>query len=105
MAAQLVAKGPLSILIDASTLQFVSVNCGTHFLFFFKKKKTLLICFKITRFYHKGVWNPKVCSQTETDHAIQLTGYGVDPTSNLPYWVVRNSWGTTWGIEGYFQMM
>ena len=40
MAIQLVQLGPLSILIDAQNLQF----------------------------YRSGVWNPLLCSKTETDH-------------------------------------
>nr|ADM53739.1 cathepsin L2 precursor [Lepeophtheirus salmonis] len=33
------------------------------------------------------------------NHAIQMIGYGTDPVDG-PYWLVRNSWGNTWGING-----
>ncbi|GCC34642.1 hypothetical protein chiPu_0013117 [Chiloscyllium punctatum] len=39
------------------------------------------------------------CSQGKSNHAVVITGY--DTTGDIPYWIVRNSWGTTWGIDGY----
>ncbi|XP_071745842.1 cathepsin K-like [Lepeophtheirus salmonis] len=33
------------------------------------------------------------------NHAIQMIGYGTDP-KNGPYWLIRNSWGNSWGING-----
>uniref|UniRef100_A0A6J0SKZ1 Cathepsin O n=1 Tax=Pogona vitticeps TaxID=103695 RepID=A0A6J0SKZ1_9SAUR len=39
------------------------------------------------------------CSSGEANHAVLITGY--DTTGSIPYWIVRNSWGRTWGIDGY----
>jgi C1A family cysteine protease len=36
---------------------------------------------------------------TELDHCVQLTGWGV--TGSTEYWIVRNSWNTDWGLEGF----
>jgi len=40
------------------------------------------------------------------DHCVQLTGYGQydQLSSNGAYWIVRNSWGTDWGISGYIEI-
>lgn len=32
-----------------------------------------------------------------------LVGYGTDPTLG-DYWIVRNSWSTTWGEEGHIRL-
>ncbi|CAF1623785.1 unnamed protein product, partial [Adineta ricciae] len=56
--------------------------------------------------YQKGVFQPTGCptSLSSTNHAVVIVGYGVDATTNLPYWKVRNSWGTNWGESGYFKI-
>jgi C1A family cysteine protease len=36
------------------------------------------------------------------DHAILLVGY--DDTSDPPYFKLKNSWGTSWGEDGYFRI-
>lgn len=36
-------------------------------------------------------------------HAIKIIGWGVD--GSTPYWIIANSWGTTWGINGFFWML
>lgn len=37
-------------------------------------------------------------------HAVKVIGYGYDEPSGLNYWLAANSWGTDWGIEGFFMI-
>ncbi|XP_048827042.1 cathepsin O [Brienomyrus brachyistius] len=39
------------------------------------------------------------CPSQRANHAVLITGY--DATGEVPYWIVRNSWGTSWGNQGY----
>ncbi len=45
------------------------------------------------------------CSETTTDHAISLVGWNDngDPVNN-GYWILRNSWGSSWGEGGYMRI-
>ncbi|XP_029378826.1 pro-cathepsin H isoform X1 [Echeneis naucrates] len=52
--------------------------------------------------YHDGVYTSTKCHNTtdKVNHAVLAVGYG--ETNGTPYWIVKNSWSTTWGINGYF---
>uniref|UniRef100_A0AAY5KFL4 Cathepsin H n=1 Tax=Esox lucius TaxID=8010 RepID=A0AAY5KFL4_ESOLU len=52
--------------------------------------------------YESGVYTSKVCHNTTdtVNHAVLAVGYGED--NGTPYWIVKNSWGTNWGMKGYF---
>jgi cathepsin L len=53
--------------------------------------------------YHTGVYQPADCSSTNLDHAVLVVGYGTT-SDNTDYWLIKNSWGTSWGIQGYMMM-
>jgi cathepsin F/cysteine peptidase B len=50
--------------------------------------------------YYGGVLSGS-CSgaYNKLDHCVQLVGY--DTTASTPYWIVKNSWGTSWGEDGH----
>jgi len=64
------------------------------------------ICYDVTagfQLYKKGVYSSLLCHDDakHVNHAVLAVGYNTTE-SNEPYWIVKNSWGEEWGMEGYF---
>jgi cathepsin L len=54
--------------------------------------------------YRSGIFTgcPSFSSNIVINHVVQLVGYGVD--NGRPYWLIRNSWGASWGEQGYMRL-
>jgi len=53
--------------------------------------------------YNSGVYAPTKCSSTDLDHGVAVVGYNTMAKGG-DYWIVRNSWGSSWGVDGYIYM-
>jgi len=70
-----VAQQPVAIAIEADTRYFQS--------------------------YSSGVLTSSSCGQ-QLDHGVLIVGYGTE--NGIDYWLVKNSWSTSWGEKGYVKI-
>lgn len=53
---------------------------------------------------YKGGVLTKSCG-IALNHAVVIVGYGTDSGTGLDYWLVKNTWGSKWGEQGYIKMV
>lgn len=59
----------------------------------------------VFQFYKSGVLTDDSCgSRGDIDHGVLAVGYGTDLDTQAPYFIVKNSWGDTWGENGYIKL-
>ena len=63
---------------------------------------------KFILIFIRSILRPKFTQVSKDDvrvggHAIRIVGWGEE--SGVKFWWIANSWGTKWGINGYFRMI
>jgi len=53
--------------------------------------------------YSSGIMDGNGCYAGQPDHGVAVVGWGVE--GNTKYWIVRNSWGSSWGEDGYVRIV
>ena len=57
------------------------------------------------QFYKKGVYDNDECGEEAViDHGVLVVGYGTTKKKGKDYWMVKNSWGDSWGDDGYIKL-
>lgn len=51
-------------------------------------------------FYRRGIITSSDCGE-HLDQAVTIVGYGHDEHLEKDYWLIKNSWGSSWGDKGY----
>jgi hypothetical protein len=52
--------------------------------------------------YANGVFDK--CTSRSINHAILVVGYGTEAATGKNFWLIKNSWGTGWGSNGYIKI-
>jgi hypothetical protein len=74
-----VSRGPVAVAIDASSVRFLN--------------------------YRRGIYSDRLCDTGNLNHAVVIVGFGFDAVLHKKFWIVQNSWGASWGDNGYIRIL
>jgi len=55
--------------------------------------------------YEEGVYHHKGDPYYDGGHSVKIIGWGETKDDKTPYWIIANSWGKSWGEDGFFRMI
>lgn len=92
-------------IVKISAFEILPMNDYLSILNYIENKGPLTISVDASSWfsYRSGIFNGCNSQRIELNHAVQLVGFGTDPNYGL-YWLVRNSWGSSWGEGGYIRL-
>jgi len=85
----------------ASVVTYASTNAMKNDLITNGPVETYFMVYEDFYYYSTGIYTPTT-TQEVGYHAVKIIGWGVD--NGVSYWLVQNSWGTSWGMSGYFKI-
>jgi len=55
--------------------------------------------------YKNGVFDDTSCPKNSANHALLVVGWKHSPVQKRTKWYVKNSWGKSWGLDGYINIL
>ena len=90
-------------MLDDPALLLLPVSCETSLTFSFLSPPLL------ATHHHRACASPAAWQSWSIDHTIALVGWGEGYSEMagkvVPYWILRNSWGTAWGEGGWMRIV
>jgi cathepsin B len=95
---------------DGTTLRYYKASSYKHVVGLSNIQRELMngplqVAFSVYQDFmsYKGGIYHHISGSLLGGHAVELIGWGTD--NDVDYWILKNSWSSTWGEQGYFRIL